>query len=139
MTVNRKPTGRATTIPMGLIYGAITATGVTLLLSAITAKLIDQRILAWENTGYAVLGILLVASWMGAAMTYAKVKRQKLIMCLASGAVYFGILLTSTALFFGGKYSGVLETGLVVFCGCMLCVLFGNGRKHTRKKKLGRR
>ena len=139
MTVNRKPTGTATSIPVGLAYGAVTATVVTLLLSAITAKLIDQELLGWEKAGYAVLLILLVASCLGAMVTAGKVKRQKLLMCLAAGGVYYGILLAATALFFGGQYSGVIETGLLVFCGSMLAAFTGNTGKKTRKPRIHNR
>ena len=139
MTVNRKPTGTATSIPVGLAYGAVTATVVTLLLSAITAKLIDQELLGWEKAGYAVLLILLVASCLGAMVTAGKGKRQKLLMCLAAGGVYYGILLAATALFFGGQYSGVIETGLLVFCGSMLAAFTGNTGKKTRKPRIHNR
>lgn len=139
MTVNRKPTGTATSIPVGLAYGAMVATAVTLLLSAITAKLIDQELIGWEKTGYAVLVILLIASCLGAMVTAGKVKRQKLLMCLAAGGMYYGILLAATALFFGGQYSGVIETGLLILCGSLLAAFTGSPRKKTRKTRIHNR
>lgn len=139
MTVNRKPTGTASSVPAGLAYGALTSTGVTLILTAVTAKLIDSEILDWGNAGYAVLLILLISSWLGAIMTAERIKRQRLIMCLAAGGTYFGILMVMTALFFGGKYSGVLETGLLVLCGSLLGAFSGSGRKNTRKVRLKNR
>lgn len=139
MTVNRKPTGTASSIPVGMAYGAMAATGITLLLSVITAKLIDQELLGWDNAGYAVLVILLIASCLGAAVTAGKVKRQKLLMCLAAGGVYYGILLTATALFFGGQYSSIIETGLLVLCGSLLAAFTGNTRRKTRKSSIRNR
>lgn len=139
MTVNRKPTGTASSVPVGLVYGVLTSTAVTLILTAVVAKLIDREILAWENTGYAVLLMLLISSWLGAIVTAARIKRQRLIMCLAAGGTYFGILMIITALFFGGKYSGVMATGLLVLCGSLLGAISGSGRKNTRKVRIKNR
>ena len=50
--------------------------------------------------------------------------------------VYFIVQLVMTGLFFGGKYSGVGETGLLIFCGSMLGVFIKqpeNRRRNRRK------
>lgn len=135
MTVNRKPTGTASTIPAGLASGTLAAVAMTLAGAAVTAKLIDAEVLGWDASGYAVLLILLMASWLGAMVTAGKIKRQRLAMCLSSGLVYFGVLMLMTALFFGGRYSGVGETGLLIFCGSMLGVFTGYGGKTGRNRQ----
>ena len=135
MTVNRKPTGLASTIPAGLASGALAAVAATLAGTAVTAKLINAEVMAWDKSGYAVLLILLLASWLGAVVAAGRIKRQRLAMCLSAGLIYFGILMLMTALFFGGQYSGVGETGLLIFCGSMLGVFTGYGGKTGRKRQ----
>lgn len=135
MTVNRKPTGTAATIPAGLAGGVLTAVAVTLLGAAITAKLIDSQLMGWNTSGYAVLIILILSSWLGAVAAAQRTKRLRLAVCAGTGILYFATLLLITALFFGGQYSGVGETALLVFCGSMLGVFTGYGGKKGRKRR----
>lgn len=142
MTVNRKPTGVASSVPAGLAWGAVASLALTLAGSLMASKLINDEVLSWDHSGYAVLLILLLSAWSGAMVAAGKIKRQRLIMCLASGALYFVLLLGAAALFFGGQYSGVGETGLLIFCGSMLGVLAGypvKTRRNGRKRGLRNR
>ena len=135
MTVNRKPTGTASGIPGGLAWGTLASLAMTLAGAGITAKLIDGEILSWDDSGYAVLVILLLSAWLGAIAAAGRIKRQRLLVCIAAGAVYFGMLLLITALFFGGQYSGVGETALLIFCGSMLGVFTGYRGKTGRNRR----
>jgi putative membrane protein (TIGR04086 family) len=133
MTVNAKPTGIASTIPAGLAWGTGAAMAGTLLGAGIAAKLMETGHMQWTSSGYAVLVILILSAWLGASVAAGKIKRQRLIICLASGMTYFAVLMLMTALFFGGKYSGVGETTLLIFCGSMLGV-FGKYPGKTKRK-----
>lgn len=133
MTINAKATGTASTIPAGLAAGALASGTMTLLGTLAAAKLIDMEIVAWSQAGYAVLVILLLSAWMGAMVAAGKVKRRRMAVCMGSGAVYMLMLLAVTALFFGGKYSGVGETALLILCGSMVAVFMGEPGKRRRK------
>lgn len=138
MTINKKVTGTASSIPAGLAWGALISTAVTLAGAAVTAKLIDGEIIGWDQTGYAVLVILLLSAWIGAMVAAGKIKRRRIVVCLASGVAYMLILLCATALFFGGKYSGVGETALLILCGSIVAVFSeypGKGRRKPVKTK----
>ena len=137
MTVNRKPTGRSSSIPAGLGWGTATAMTVTVVGTAAVAKMIDSGIMDWSNCGYGVLGILMLSAWTGAMVAAGKIKRIRMAVCMAMGAVYFCCLMLMTALFFGGRYSGVGETALLIFCGSMLGVFSGYPGK-TRRNRLKR-
>ena len=136
MTMNHKPSGRAASIPVGLASGAIASLAVTILGSAIIAKLVDAEILDEEKIGYGIMVLLLVASWMGAVVSYSRIKRRRMLICMLSGAVYMLTLLAITALFFGGQYSGVGATLLMVLCGAVLAVLpaFNQNNRAGKKK-----
>lgn len=137
MTVNRKPTGRASSIPAGLGWGTAVSMAMTFLGAAAVAKLIDGGMMDWSKCGYGVLGILLLSAWMGALVAAGKIRRMRLSVCMAMGGIYFCCLMLITALFFGGQYSGVGETALLIFCGSMLGVLTGYPGK-TRRNRLKR-
>lgn len=133
MRVNRKPTGRAAAVPVGLGWGLLTSAAITLLGCLFAAHLINREILSWDHSGYGVMVILLLSAWAGAAVTAAKIKRRKAVMCIGAGTAYFLLLMAMTALFFGGQYSGVGETGLMIFCGSMLGILTGIREKRRGK------
>lgn len=135
MTVNRRPTGTASSIPTGLTSGAIVFAAMTLAGALLTAYLIESEMISWDNCGYAVMIILLFSSWCGTTISTGRIKRQRLLMAIASGGLFFVMLLATTALFFGGQFSGVGETGLLVFCGSMLACFVNLGGKTGRKGK----
>ena len=132
MRVNRKPTGRAVSVPVGLGWGLLTSVVITLTGCLLAAYLINREILSWNYSGYGVMAILLLSAWAGAEVTAGKIKRRKAMMCLGAGTAYFLLLIAMTALFFGGHYSGVGETGLMIFCGSTLGILTGIRKKRRR-------
>lgn len=142
MVTNRKPTGRAATIPIGLLTGGIAALVSTFVLTAVLAKLMEGEILPEENIGYGVMIMLLVSAFLGSATACKRVKRQFLMTAALSGLCYTALLLSITALFFGGQYSGLGVTVLLVCCGSLLAAMVfsrgGKGRK-TRKPKVKNR
>lgn len=123
-------------MPAGLAVGAAASLGMTLLSAAILAKLVDMETVAWENIGYGIVILLVLASFFGAMTAYAKIKRQRLLVCGVSGVIYFGILLAITALFFGGQYEAVGVTAGLVFGGSACAWLLGlrGGGSKNRKK-----
>lgn len=135
MTSNRKPTGRASSFPAGLAWGTAAALILTGAGAAVTAVLVDREILQWEQIGYAVMLILLLSSWTAGMVTSGKIRQKRPSACLGAGGVYFVMLLAITGLFFGGQYSGVAETGLLVFCGSMLGLFLGYPGKNGRKRQ----
>ena len=79
MTYNRKVTGRALSAPAAFTIGVCSSIGITLLLSAILAKLISLEKLEWEKIGYGIIVILLIASAIGAKVTCLVLKRRKIL------------------------------------------------------------
>ena len=136
MVVNKKVSGRAASMPGGLALGGGIAVVLTIVLSVITAKLVDTGTIGEGSVGYAALCILLLSSGVGAAVASAKIKRRRLLVCLASGAVYYGMLLAMTALFFGGQYTGMGVTALAVAGGAgTVCFAgMGQGRGHGKRR-----
>ena len=63
-----------------------------------------------------------------------KMKKQVLPVCLACGIGYFGLLILLTALFFGGEYSGVGASGLMILCGSILAAMTGTGQGRRGKR-----
>lgn len=118
-------TGKASSMPGGIFLGAMTSTASTLLGCGILAKLLETEVLPENTLGYGVMVILLMASYLGSILAWKRIKHQKAMVCILTGAAYFLILLAITALMFGGEYSGVGVTSLLILCGSTLAMLTG--------------
>lgn len=135
MVINRKPTGRASSMPMGILIGGICALAGTLVLSAALAKLVDMEIIPQDKIGYGIMALLLLCAFFGANAACGRIKRQYLIVCAISAVVYFATLICITALFFGGQYSGVGVTAILVLCGSLLAAFARSGKGEGRKRR----
>lgn len=133
-----KSSGRTTSVPMGIAVGLTGSITLLLLLSAIIAWIIGKGILDYQNIGYAVMIMLLATSVAGSAISYGKIKRRKLMVCIISGVSYFVFLLLITALFFGAQYTAVGETALLIFCGSIIFALVTVPSKTNKRRKYRR-
>lgn len=136
MVTNRKVKGKAATLPAGVGIGTVTALGWTILASAVLAKLMDLERLPEDAVGYGALIILLTAGFLGAVTAYAKVKAKRLQVSLITAAAYYLSLLSMTALFFGGQYTGMGVTAMVILAGSGAFILLG---LQSGSRKKGRR
>ena len=139
---NAKRTGTTLSIPYGIALGVCAALCTTVSCSAITAKMVDQQWIHHNHIGYAIMVFLLLAAWIGTRISYKKIKRQKVLVCMLTGIAFYGILLCITAIFFGGQYSGVGETGLLILGGTLLSALPEHSNKsrkiYGKRKKYNR-
>ncbi len=135
MTVNQKPSGRAVSMPRGLTMGALTSMAITLALTALFARLTEAEVIGEGKIGYYVMGMLFAGAFFGAAVASGRIKRQRLMVCLLSGLVYFLMLMSITALFFGGQYEAVGVTAILVAGGSLLPVLSMDPSKRGGKGK----
>lgn len=133
MVVNQKPTGKAMSMAGGLAIAGLTSLALTLLCTGIIAKLMEGEMISERSVGYGVMVLLLFASFVSALIACWKIRRQRLAVCALSGTIYFLILLSITALFFGGQYSSIGETALLILCGSMLAAMAGS-RENRRGK-----
>lgn len=138
MRGNPKHTGRTSSVPGGLAAGAMVSTILTALITAVLAVLLDKEIIRWENVGYGVLAMVMLSAFCGAVTANAKIRRQRFLVSLMSGLVYFGILLSITALFFGGQFEAVGVTGLLVAGGCACAALPSGGQGRRGYSRIRR-
>lgn len=131
MRYQQKVTGRAMSMQGGLAMGAGISTLITLLFVLVLAKLVDSERLPWEHVGYGIMLTLITASFLGAYCASKRIKRLHMLVCLTSGSIYFAILLSITALFFGGQYEAVGITALLVLSGCLSAALLSLGRTKS--------
>ncbi len=124
-------------VPMGLALGGGCSLLITILSAALLAWMVDREKLAWEDIGYGIMVTLLLASVLGARLAYGRIKRQQLLVCTLTGVVYLGMLLSITALSFGGQYDGALVSAVLILGGSGAAGLIpvGGHRKTARKRR----
>lgn len=138
MVRNQKPTGRAMSMPGGVLVGTAVSVILTLAAVAILAKMIDMEMMEWESVGYGIMLTLIVASSLGAVAACSKIKRQILAVSLWNGLAYLGTLLAATALFFGGQYEGIGVTALLILGSSVAAGLLLL-RKREGKRRIGKK
>ena len=124
--------GKTSSVPAGLAAGAIISMGITVFGAVLLSVLMDREIIDWKAAGYLIMATLLTAAFAGASASYARIRHQKLVICLMSGSLYFGLLLTFTLLFFGGQFEAFWETALLIAGGSLCAAMAGNKRKHRK-------
>lgn len=139
MVVNRKVSGKASSMPAGLALGGAASLTATLVIAGILAKLVETEVLAEENIGYGVMILLFISSMLGSVISSVRIKRQRLLVCAMSGVIYMMILLSITALFFGGQYEAVGVTALLVVGGSIVTALLGLNQNGGGKRRKVRR
>ena len=122
--------GRASSIPAGLMWGVGISLLMTLVSAVIIATLVNKEILAWQNIGYGIMIMMLCSSFLGARVSVGKIKRQQFAVSAMFAVAYIGVLLAMTALLFGGQYEGVGVTTLLVLCGSLVSIMVNTGRKR---------
>lgn len=100
-----------------VIRGQIAAWVVTVILLLLLAFLLLK--LQWDNgkTELAILIVYVISTFFGGWMTGRKVEKMKFLYGLASGALYFLLLLAVSAMSDAGLQSG-LATGAAAFLLC---------------------
>lgn len=136
MVANQKVTGRAVPFPAGLAMGVGVCAVITVAMAGVTAWIESKEVIADNGVGYCAMLTLLLSSLAGALTAAGKIKRVRLASCMACGVCYFLLLLAVTALFFGGQYSGVGITGLLIFGGSLAATLMGCRRKRSTSVRI---
>ena len=138
-----KTTGRAVSMPAGLAIGCGCSVLMTLMVAGVGAKMIDGGILQGTAFGYVSMASLFVSSMVGALVAASRIKRQKWMVSGISGLIYLLVLLSATALMFGGQYEGVGVTVLVIAAGAVIAAMIttGQGRekRNNRRRKVRHR
>lgn len=140
MVMNKKVTGKASSVPAGVTIGVCMSLAVMLVGAAVLAWLVASESVGEEMIGYGVMIILFAASVSGSWLSSMKIKRLRVQVSLITGGIYYLILLAITALFFGGRYHGMGVTGILVMLGSGTASILGlkgkNGRKVKTRKKV---
>lgn len=136
MVKNRKVTGRARSIPVGMAVGWGIGLLVTVSAAAILTQIILSGAMSERMTGVGAYLILPMAAALDALVAASMIKRRWAQVCLGAGGLYFLTLLGISALLFGGQYQGVGISLLLIMGSSAAVGMLGSKReKHTSGKR----
>ena len=135
MKQNVRVSAAKESIAAALGLSALSGVIATIILAAILAFLMNSEKISENAIGYAGMGILMAASFIGSATAEMKYNGNRLLIAASSGGIYFLILIGVTALFFEGNYHGVLVNALMILCGSSIAVIL---KKPSQRAGKGR-
>jgi len=135
----KMPTGRSSGVSVGILIGVLVCVGVTLIATVILAWLITTEKMGESAVGYGAMVALLLSAILGSWTASAKIGRLRTQVCLITGGIYYLVLLSITALFFGGQYQGMGVAAILVIAGSGVTALLGIREKKSRKNKIKKR
>lgn len=135
---DHKFNGKARSVPAGLLLAASVSLGIIFLLTAGLALCLSTERITWEQAGYWIMGMLFVSSYIGGKSAVYVTKRPRIPIALMSGALLWGSLLCVTALYFGGDYCAVWETGAIIAAGSGASALVSMPARRKTRHKTGR-
>ena len=119
--------------------GVLISISVMLIGVFIVSLLILNETVTNSTTGYLVMADILISTMVGSIGAIGVAKRKLAIVALCSSLIYMLSLISLTAVFYDGQYSGVPATLLLVMCGGISSVLVEskrNARQKMRHKKI---
>ena len=122
-------------LPAGISLGLLVSILFTLISAAGITQLVTKEKIAENNIGYLILAVLLLSTMVGAWTAVIRTKRLRLQVCLLEGAGYFLAMLAIAAMFFGGRYQGVLPSAMTILTGCLLVAFLPAVGKHRINRK----
>ena len=134
-----RPTGTARSFPVGTLLAGFVSMIITFILGSIIAKSIHIEKITWEQAGYWIMITIFVASFLGGKYAIKLIKHQNLMISIAAGIIYWGLLLCITALFFGGKFDAVLETAGIILSGSVSAALISKPKRKKTTTRIKRK
>jgi putative membrane protein (TIGR04086 family) len=129
----KKIKGRAPSLWKSVLSGLMLGAGWTLLCAMIIAELVNREVLAMKDIGYGSMAAILVGVFAGASLAGRQAGHMVIPAAALSGVAYFVCLLLVNVLFFGGCYTGVGVTLVLVLLASGAAVLIlGKGRGGSK-------
>ncbi len=135
MAVKRKMSGTGLSLPAGIGIGVLTSAAVSVTGALLMAYLIMSETVSIDSIGFGASCTLAMAAAVGCWMASWITKRQKLLVTGVTALAFFLVLLSVTAVFFDGVFSGVGLTALMILLGAGGSLLTGL-RKKTAKSRI---
>lgn len=137
MKTNQIRKGRS--IPVSIFIGIAISILLTLIVAGIAAALLASERIGIQTLSAIASITVVIATGVGSWLSTRLAGKQRMLVCLITGAGYFLLLLAMTAMFFGGSYEQVPIRLLFVLLSSALVGFLGmKGKRNNKIKRLKR-
>lgn len=134
MAVKRKMSGKGVSIPAGIAIGVVASIAVMLIGALVMAYWVIRETVPMDGIGFGTACILIISSALGAWIATVLSKQKKLLVCGLTALMFYLVLLSVTAVFFDGMFSGMGITALMILIGAGGALLPGMRKKSGKSK-----
>lgn len=134
MVGKRKMSGQGVTIPAGIAIGVITSVAVMLMGALLISFLVMNETVPINGIGLGAMCVLVLAAAAGAWLATVLTRQKKLLVSGLTALIFYLVLLSITAVFFGGMFAGMCIVALMILLGAGATVLFGLRKKSGKSK-----
>lgn len=132
----KQVSGRAPSLWRAASTGLLLAVVWTIGCAMVLAKLLDSEIIKMESLGYGSMVTVLSGVFLGASTAGRRTGHMAALASGATGAAYYLSLLLVNALFFGGGYTGMGVTLVLVALASVAAAALGRqGRGAPRRRR----
>ena len=122
---------------MSILLGSGTAYLISVLGSAIVAKLIDGETIPEDSMKYAVMLLTMLSAIAATVLGLRNAENRKVWICMGIAAGYMLLLIASNIILFEGTFAGVLPSALICLGSTMCVFLLNMNHKKNNKRKWG--
>lgn len=133
--------GKAMSMPAGIGLGITLDFLLLIGMLALLAFLVTTDRIQENSVGYGIMTVMLLSAFCGAAAACKLIQHRFVMVAALTGVGYFILLLSMTALLFGGQYVGVFPTSTLIIAGSLTAILLqgrGGKKKHPGGHKKAR-
>lgn len=130
----KKVSGRASSMAVGVVTGAVVSVTILLILTATMAWLVMDGKMREDIRGFWLMITHVIATIPGAIVATSMVKRRRFLVCIAVGGTFFAFLVALTASFFGGQYQGVFVSCILIMFSSAAVGIVASRRQETKVK-----
>lgn len=132
----KKATGTAPSILRAVVFGITASCVCAMLWATVLAKLLDGEVIKMETVGYWAMAAHVTAVLAGGLFAAGRAGHLRTWTMGITGAGYYICLLLVNALFFGGQFTGLGDTFLLVAAAVGVGTLAaGKGSAGTRHRR----
>ena len=121
-------------VPVCVTVGAISCLLVTMLGALLLAYMVGNETFGVAGIGIGSMLVLLLSTVLGCWIARALNKEKQLLVCGLTALVFYLSLISITAVFFDGIYTGMGLTALVILFGVGGSLLVGLRKKAGKSK-----
>lgn len=132
----KKQVGRSPSMAKAVLTGTGVAVLSAFICAAVIAKLLDSEVLRMESVGYASMIAHICSVFIGTRTAMGRAGNMGQTAAMITGGAYYLCLLLVNALFFGGSFTGLGTTLVLVALAAAAAILTaGKGRRRSGRKR----